>query len=75
MPIVATKNSDGTVASGCINCEGQTLNVPLARFTLRADDGFGEGGEIKVFVATCNSCGYIELYRDGFILNSNQGDA
>ncbi|MBP6751062.1 MAG: hypothetical protein KA144_15615 [Xanthomonadaceae bacterium] len=79
MPIRASEKHGGKVTAYCINCDDEILNVPSARFTLHADEGFGDvdedGGFIKFFVATCNSCGYMELYRDGFLFKSNEGDA
>lgn len=79
MPIRPSKNSGETRSAYCPNCDEVQLDVALARFTLHADEGFGEvgedGGFIKFFTAICNSCGYMELYRDGFLFKSNEGDA
>ncbi|TXI51341.1 MAG: hypothetical protein E6Q50_01290 [Lysobacter sp.] len=78
MPIRASKKSGGPTTIYCIHCDDVALEIPLARFTLYADAGFGDvgedGGHVKLFMATCGSCGYVELYRDGLLFKSNEGD-
>ena len=79
MPIRTSEKHGGKRTALCINCENEVLSMPNARFTLQAEADVGEigeeGGYINVVVAHCNSCGYMELYHEGYLFKFDKGDA
>lgn len=74
MPLRHSAKHNDTLTALCLNCDDEVLNMPIARFTLSADDDFGEPEPIRLFIASCNACGYTEFYRDGFLFKSDKED-
>ncbi|MCY1015713.1 hypothetical protein [Pyxidicoccus sp. MSG2] len=64
------KNNEKTVF--CINCPGVILNLANCRFTIEPDEGYEEDLPLPFFAASCMKCGYTELYRDGYLFQSNR---
>lgn len=74
MPIRPDSKRGGKTAL-CINCPDTMLNMVNSRFTLHPDNGFGESQPVRMFVAFCTTCGYTELYQDGYYFSSNETPA
>lgn len=74
MPIRAHPTQPGSKTLLCVNCPDTLLNMPLSRFHLKPDAGFGKPEVLTLFAAVCDSCGYTELYKEGLLFESGSSE-